>query len=462
MKAEQEPLKSKEVEVGKGEEEGEGKGLAKSLTLFNGVSIIVGCIIGSGIFVSPTGVQEQAGSVGLSLLVWLISGIFTAIGAYCYAELGTLIKKSGGDYAYIMEAFGPFVAFIRLWIEAIVVRPCTVTIVALTFAIYGLRPFFPDCAPPDGVATLLAILLIENYSYFATADYLRNAYHITAFFTLPLSLFTFYVIAKVTPTRMNNMRTPLMIAHVWSMNLDLMFTVYSAPFIFSPSAAGVPMGLLGALGVSSKWQAYWGQVSITMMGVSIIMLYENRHSQITTIRRFQISRKRTRLIFFGLNYVFALVVDVPFYLDNTDQVEMRKIVLQRIPCPTIEFWDPKAYVLLKGGEVLPFWSIIIGIGTVSIPWIAIVLPSAYSMYADQVNLYNQGYFVSSNTRTIRYYSAYNNHAMIIMANHGLLSTSCTLFIYKPYRDFFVSVITGRREEDRDASVVNMNSMASSN
>ncbi|CAO4373250.1 unnamed protein product [Caenorhabditis nigoni] len=163
MAAENEPLKSREPEelVKNGdEEEGDGKGLAKSLTLFNGVSIIVGCIIGSGIFVSPTGVQEQAGSVGLSLLVWLISGIFTAIGAYCYAELGTLIKKSGGDYAYIMEAFGPFVAFIRLWIEAIVVRPCTVTIVALTFAIYGLRPFFPDCAPPDGVATLLAVLLI--------------------------------------------------------------------------------------------------------------------------------------------------------------------------------------------------------------------------------------------------------------------------------------------------------------
>ncbi|EYC40149.1 hypothetical protein Y032_0626g817 [Ancylostoma ceylanicum] len=142
-------------------EEGDtDKGLAKSLTLFNGVSIIVGCIIGSGIFVSPTGVQEQAGSVGMSLIVWTASGAFTAIGAYCYAELGTLIKKSGGDYAYIMEAFGPFLAFVRLWIEAIVVRPCTVTIVALTFAIYILRPFYPDCNPPDGIPELLAILLI--------------------------------------------------------------------------------------------------------------------------------------------------------------------------------------------------------------------------------------------------------------------------------------------------------------
>uniref|UniRef100_A0A0N4W9Q3 Amino acid transporter n=1 Tax=Haemonchus placei TaxID=6290 RepID=A0A0N4W9Q3_HAEPC len=103
---------------------------------------------------------SEAGSVGLSLIVWTASGIFTAIGAYCYAELGTLIKKSGGDYAYIMEAFGPFLAFIRLWIEAIVVRPCTITIVALTFAIYILRPFYPECDPPDLVPETLAVLLI--------------------------------------------------------------------------------------------------------------------------------------------------------------------------------------------------------------------------------------------------------------------------------------------------------------
>lgn len=58
----------------------------------------------------------------MSLIVWTASGIFAGVGAYCYAELGTLIRKSGGDYAYIMEAFGPFLAFMRLWVEAIVVR----------------------------------------------------------------------------------------------------------------------------------------------------------------------------------------------------------------------------------------------------------------------------------------------------------------------------------------------------
>uniref|UniRef100_A0A2I9LQ09 Y+L amino acid transporter 2 n=1 Tax=Centruroides hentzi TaxID=88313 RepID=A0A2I9LQ09_9SCOR len=134
--------------------------LQPKMGLLNGITVIVGSIIGSGIFVSPKGVLLGTGSVGLSLVVWMVSGVFSMIGAYCYAELGCMITKTGADYAYIMEAFGPFVAFLRLWVECMIVRPCSQAIVALTFSFYVLRPIFPDCEPPDEAIRFLACICI--------------------------------------------------------------------------------------------------------------------------------------------------------------------------------------------------------------------------------------------------------------------------------------------------------------
>ena len=117
--------------------------LKPRLGLVQGCTVIVGTIIGSGIFISPGGVLSCTGSINMALVVWILSGVFSMMGAYCYAELGCMIKKSGADYAYIMDSFGPFVGFMRLWAECVIVRPCIITIVALTFAkgpfIYGVH-----------------------------------------------------------------------------------------------------------------------------------------------------------------------------------------------------------------------------------------------------------------------------------------------------------------------------------
>ncbi|XP_015267064.1 PREDICTED: cystine/glutamate transporter [Gekko japonicus] len=134
--------------------------LKKKITFLRGVSIIIGTIIGAGIFISPKGILENTGSVGMSLTVWTVCGILSLFGALCYAELGTSIKKSGGHYTYILEAFGPLPAFVRVWVELLIIRPAATSVISLAFGRYILEPLFMQCEIPDLAVKLITAVAI--------------------------------------------------------------------------------------------------------------------------------------------------------------------------------------------------------------------------------------------------------------------------------------------------------------
>ncbi|XP_061696617.1 asc-type amino acid transporter 1 [Syngnathoides biaculeatus] len=130
--------------------------LKKEIGLLSACTIIIGNIIGSGIFISPKGVLEHSGSVGVALLVWTLGGGVAALGSLCYAELGVAIPKSGGDYAYVSEIFGGLVGFLLLWSAVLIMYPTTLAVIALTFSGYVLQPVFPECAPPYAATRVLS------------------------------------------------------------------------------------------------------------------------------------------------------------------------------------------------------------------------------------------------------------------------------------------------------------------
>ncbi|KAK2853473.1 hypothetical protein Q5P01_006134 [Channa striata] len=134
--------------------------LKKEIGLLSACAIIIGNIIGSGIFISPKGVLEHAGSVGLSLIVWVCGGGICALGSLCYAELGVTIPKSGGDYSYVTEIFGGLVGFLLLWSAVLIMYPTTLAVIALTFSNYVLQPAFQNCLPPFIATRLLATICI--------------------------------------------------------------------------------------------------------------------------------------------------------------------------------------------------------------------------------------------------------------------------------------------------------------
>uniref|UniRef100_A0A2A4JZI4 b(0,+)-type amino acid transporter 1 n=1 Tax=Heliothis virescens TaxID=7102 RepID=A0A2A4JZI4_HELVI len=124
--------------------------LKRELGLFSAVNLILGVMIGSGIFVSPSSALEHSGSVALCLIIWTVSGIISLLGALSFAELGTVVGKSGAEYSYFQEAFGkthkfwgPLPSFICAWIYVVILRPAEVAIIVMTFAEYAIQPFTP-------------------------------------------------------------------------------------------------------------------------------------------------------------------------------------------------------------------------------------------------------------------------------------------------------------------------------
>lgn len=116
--------------------------LAKSLGLFDCLTLVMGSMIGSGIFIVAAEIAREVKSPGLLLLSWVMSGVMTVAAAITYGELAAMMPRAGGQYVYLREAFGPLFGFLYGWTLFLVIQTGTIAAVAVAFGKF-LGVFFP-------------------------------------------------------------------------------------------------------------------------------------------------------------------------------------------------------------------------------------------------------------------------------------------------------------------------------
>jgi basic amino acid/polyamine antiporter, APA family len=136
--------------------------LARRLGLFDATMIVMGGIIGSGIFMNPSVVAKQIHTPFLILAAWILGGLFALAAAFIWAELAAMRPDVGGQYAYLREAFHPGVAFLYGWVLLLVIQTGGMAAVAVTFARYFVELTYLPISTPLLAALILAVLTIIN------------------------------------------------------------------------------------------------------------------------------------------------------------------------------------------------------------------------------------------------------------------------------------------------------------
>ncbi len=147
--------------------------LPRVLGLISIISIVIGTMIGSGIFINPAKVAKDVGIPGLMLAVWILGGILSFFGALAIAELGTMFTRAGGIYVYLREAYGPLVAFLFGWALILVIESGTIATLAVGFSSKYL-PFFFDLSLLQ--QRLVAVILIAALALVNILGVKKGAY----------------------------------------------------------------------------------------------------------------------------------------------------------------------------------------------------------------------------------------------------------------------------------------------
>uniref|UniRef100_A0A1I7T8B5 Serpentine Receptor, class H n=1 Tax=Caenorhabditis tropicalis TaxID=1561998 RepID=A0A1I7T8B5_9PELO len=260
---------------------------------------------------------------------------------------------------------------------------------------------------------------------------------------------------------MENSKRIMLNMHIWTSVLDLLVSSLLTPYMFLPAMCGITVGILSWLGVPIVVQVFLAQCGLAGVGVSLVIVFENRHNVVAT-DRFVIKGKAARIVFYSLNCIYGCLFMTPTYFSIPDQEKTKVELLKIIPCPTPLYFESNVFVLMNHegrafiqAQCTTFFCVLVLQGAffvtrtvyfltvknpslsektrqmqrkffrsvciqVAIPVFIVILPLLYCGSAIEWYYYNQ---------------AFSNTAIICVSFHGMSSTLAILFIYEPYRNY---------------------------
>src|SRR5471030_336364 len=138
-----------------------GKKLVRGLSLVDATTIVVGSMIGSGIFIVSAESSRLVGSPGWLLVAWVLAGVMTLCGALCLGEVAAMMPRAGGPYVFLSEAYSPGVGFLFGWSQFLVVQTGTIAAVAVAFANFS-GVLIPQIS---GTNYLIQPVIIGSYAF---------------------------------------------------------------------------------------------------------------------------------------------------------------------------------------------------------------------------------------------------------------------------------------------------------
>ena len=216
----------------------QGRKFSRGLSLFDSTMLVVGAMIGSGIFIVPAEMARHVGSAGWLLVAWGVAGVLTIAGALCYGELSGMMPEAGGMYVYLREAYSPLLGFLYGWTLFSVIETGTIAAVAVAFARFS-GVLFP--------------IISEN-------RYLVPPVHISSHYAFSLStaqLLAIGVISLLTFSNTLGLRYGKLIQNV--------FTVAKTGALGGLIVLGIFYGRRAAI-VSTSFAAAWHPSGIDSLG----------------------------------------------------------------------------------------------------------------------------------------------------------------------------------------------------